>query len=144
MVPSDLQLKLMNIVHKGAIKLTGGRLGWTAGGMPSLELTTTGRKSGDPRAVMLTSPVQLGDGLVIVASKGGNDQHPAWYLNLVANPQVTVRYQGGSRQAMVARTVTDAERADLWPQITQRYRGYAGYQDKTDRTIPVVVLEPVR
>jgi deazaflavin-dependent oxidoreductase (nitroreductase family) len=134
MVPSDLQLKLMNIVHKGAIKLTGGRLGWTAGGMPSLELTTTGRKSGDPRTVMLTSPLQL----------GGNDQHPAWYLNLVANPKVTVRYQGGSRQAMVARTVTDAERADLWPQITQRYRGYAGYQDKTDRTIPVVVLEPVR
>ena len=110
--------------------------------MPALELTTTGRKSGQRRSVMLTSPVQLGDTLVIVASKGGNDHHPAWYLNLEANPEVTVRYKGGTARTMTARTATDAERTELWPRITAAYRGYAGYQEKTDRTIPVVFLDP--
>jgi deazaflavin-dependent oxidoreductase (nitroreductase family) len=142
MRPNDLQLKIMNLVHKTAITVSGGRLGWTAGKMPALELTTTGRKTGQPRSVMLTSPVQRGDTIVIVASKGGNDHHPAWYLNLVDHPEVTVKYQGGRRRPMRARTATTAERAELWPQITTAYRGYAGYQDKTDRTIPVVLLDP--
>jgi deazaflavin-dependent oxidoreductase (nitroreductase family) len=142
MRPNDLQLKVMNIVHRAAIKATCGRLGWSAGNMPALELTTTGRKSGQRRSVMLTSPVQLGDTLVIVASKGGNDHHPAWYLNLEANPEVTVRYKGGAARTMTARTATDAERTELWPRITAAYRGYAGYQDKTDRTIPLVFLDP--
>jgi deazaflavin-dependent oxidoreductase (nitroreductase family) len=132
----------MNLVHKTAIRVSGGRLGWTAGKMPALELITTGRKSGQPRSVMLTSPAQRGETIVIVASKGGNDHHPAWYLNLVDHPEVTVKYQGGAARKMTARTATEAERAELWPQITSAYRGYAGYQEKTDRTIPVVLLDP--
>lgn len=139
---SDLQLKLMNLVHKTAIRLTGGHLGWTAGKMPALELTTIGRRSGQRHSVMLTSPVQRGETIVIVASKGGNDRHPAWYLNLVDHPEVTVKYRGSAEQQMMARSATEAERAELWPQITSAYRGYAGYQQKTDRTIPVVLLDP--
>lgn len=131
----------MNVVHRGVIKLSGGRLGWTAGKMPALQLTTTGRTSGQLRTVMLTAPVIDGDTLVIVASKGGNDTHPDWYLNLVKEPNVSVDIHGTS-QKMVARTATDAERDELWPRITAAYKGYAGYQKKTSRHIPVVLLEP--
>lgn len=142
MRPGDLPLKLMNLLHGTAITLSGGRLGWTAGKMPALRLTTTGRKSGQPRSVMLTSPLQRGEIVVIVASKGGSDEHPDWYLNLVAHPEVTVTFQGGAERKMRARTATAAERAELWPHVTGAYGGYAGYQQKTDRTIPVVLLEP--
>jgi len=142
MHPTDIQLKIMNLVHRTAIKVSGGRLGWSAGKMPALELVTTGRKSGQRRSVMLTSPVQLGETIVLVASKGGSDHHPDWYLNLVDHPEVTVTFQGGADRKMVARTATEAERAELWPQVTSAYRGYAGYQEKTDRTIPVVLLDP--
>ena len=69
----------MNTLHRGLLKLSGGRLGWRAAGMPVLELTTIGRRSGLPRTVMLTSPIQEGDAIVIVASRGGDDQHPAWF-----------------------------------------------------------------
>ncbi|MFT6549404.1 MAG: deazaflavin-dependent oxidoreductase (nitroreductase family), partial [Acidimicrobiales bacterium] len=101
-MPSDRFLKAMNGVHKGLLKLSGGRLGWTAADMPVLELTTTGRRSGRPRPVMLTSPLMDGDRIVIVASKGGEDTHPAWFLNLRENPQVTVSMKGASGVAMLA------------------------------------------
>ena len=93
-MPSDLTLKAINGVHRLILSLSGGRLGWQAGNMPVLELTTTGRKSGKPRSVMLTSPIQEGESILIVASRGGDDFHPAWYLNLVANPQVQVKLKG--------------------------------------------------
>jgi deazaflavin-dependent oxidoreductase (nitroreductase family) len=141
-MPSDLQLKTMNVVHKGLLKLTLGRFGWKVGGMPALELTTTGRKSGQPRTVMLTSPVQEGATLVIVASRGGDDTHPAWFLNLRDNPAVDVTYNGGKKQPMKARVADPAERERLWPQVTAAYKGYAGYQTKTTREIPLVLLEP--
>lgn len=121
--------------------LSGGKLGWTAGKMPVLELTTTGRKSGQQRSTMLTSPWGEGDKIAIVASAGGNDGDPAWYLNLEAEPAVTVRTESGTRK-MTARTATGDERSDLWGQITSKYKNYADYQTKTDREIPVVVLEP--
>jgi deazaflavin-dependent oxidoreductase (nitroreductase family) len=92
---------------------------------------------------MLTSPTREGDALVIVASRGGDDQHPAWFLNLREHPDVTVSYEGRPRQKMRARVATDAERETLWPRITAAYKGYADYQRKTDRKIPVVLLEPV-
>ncbi len=142
-MPSDFVLKSMNAVHRAALRLTGGRLGWDAGGMPVLELTTTGRKSGQPRSVMLTSPLQEGDTIVVVASRGGDDQHPAWFLNLRDHPDVEVAYKGGPKRAMRARIADAAERARLWPQVTERYRNYAGYQRKTAREIPLVLLEPV-
>ncbi|MEP7178578.1 MAG: nitroreductase/quinone reductase family protein, partial [Pseudonocardiales bacterium] len=85
-MPSDLVRKTMNTVHRGLLKLSGGRAGWNVSNMPVLELTTTGRKSGQQRSVMLTSPFQDGDSIVVVASRGGDDQSPAWFLNLRDNP----------------------------------------------------------
>ena len=134
-------LKTMNTIHRTMMSVTGGRVGWTVAKMPVIELTTTGRKSGQQRSTMLTTPWQDGDAMAIVASAGGNDAHPAWYLNLDADPNVTVRTEDGER-AMTARTVSGDERAELWDAITSKYSNYAGYQKKTDREIPVVVLEP--
>jgi deazaflavin-dependent oxidoreductase (nitroreductase family) len=142
-MPSDFQLKTMNAVHRGLLKLSFGHLGWRAGGMPALQLTTTGRKSGEPRTVMLTSPLQQGDAVVIVASRGGDDQHPAWFLNLRDHPDVEVAYAGKPKQPMRARVATEQERAELWPQVTSKYKRYGDYQTKTDREIPLVLLEPV-
>jgi len=141
-MPSDLQLKTMNAVHRGLLLISGGLLGWRVGGMPALELTTTGRKSGNPHTVMLTSPTQEGDAIVIVASRGGDDHPPAWFLNLVAHPEVTVAFAGKPKQSMTARVATPQERAELWPRVTAGYRGYASYQKRTTREIPLVLLEP--
>jgi len=132
----------MNTIHRGLLKLSGGRMGWSVGSMPVLELTTTGRKSGEPRSVMLTSPVQEGDTIVIVASRGGDDHHPAWFLNLRDQPRVEVAFNGGARAPYTARVATADERARLWPRVTATYKGYAGYQRRTDREIPLVLLDP--
>jgi deazaflavin-dependent oxidoreductase (nitroreductase family) len=142
-MPSDLALKTMNTLHRGILKISGGRMGWTGGGMPVLELTTTGRKSGQPRAVMLTSPIQQGDTIVIVASRGGDDTHPAWFLNLRDNPKVEVAYKGEKKKPYTARVASAEERAELWPQVTSKYKNYGNYQTKTDREIPLVLLDPV-
>lgn len=142
-MPSDWQLHLMNVVHRSALRLTGGRLGWTLMGMPALELTTVGRRSGQPRTVMLTSPTREGDAIVIVASRGGDDHHPGWFLNLRDHPEVTVAFAGAPKRPMKARVATPGERASLWPRVTAAHRAYAGYQRKTDREIPLVLLEPV-
>lgn len=141
-MPSDLMLKTMNTVHRSILKLSGGRLGWDAMSMPVLELTTIGRKSGQPRSVMLTSPLQDGDAIVVVASRGGDDQHPAWFRNLQANPDVEVALKGGPKQKMRARVAPPEERARLWPRVTADHKNYAGYQTKTSREIPLVLLEP--
>ena len=108
--------------------------------MPVLELITTGRKSGKQRAVMLTSPLQINNEIVIVASRGGDDQHPAWFVNLRDNPKVLVSYMGEEKKSMMARIADNTERETLWPQITAKYKGYAGYQQKTAREIPLVLL----
>lgn len=142
-MPSDATLKLMNAVHKGAIRVSGGRLGWAVSKAPIVELTTIGRKTGQPRTVLLMSPVQEGETFVIVASRGGDDQHPAWYLNLSANPEVEVASKGRPKRTMRARVATPDERARLWPQVVSAYKSYAGYQERTEREIPVVFLEPV-
>ncbi|AXB43724.1 nitroreductase/quinone reductase family protein [Amycolatopsis albispora] len=141
-MPHDVVLKLMNGAHRGLLKVTGGRVGWQAAGMPVLELTTVGRKSGQKRSVMLTAPVHDGDTLVVVASRGGDDHHPAWFLNLRANPEVEVALQGAPAKPMRARVATAEERAELWPRISGDFRNYRGYQEKTDREIPLVLLEP--
>ncbi len=141
-MPSDLMLKTMNGVHRALLTLSGGRLGWNAMNMPVLELTTTGRKSGQRRSVMLTSPVQEGTTLVVVASRGGDDQHPAWFLNLRDDPQVEVAMGGKPKQPMRARVADAGERARLWPLVTADHKNYADYQTKTDREIPLVLLEP--
>jgi len=94
------------------------------------------------RTVMLTSPVQEGDAIVIVASRGGDDHHPAWFLNLRDRPDVEVAFAGKPKQSMQARVATPEERAALWSRVTAEYKGYANYQTKTDREIPLVMLEP--
>ena len=142
-MPSDLVLKTMNGVHRALLKLSGGRIGWEGSGMPVLELTTKGRKTGRPRSVMLTSPLQEGSTIVVVASRGGDDHHPAWFLNLRDDPDVEVRYKGAAQQPMKARVADAGERARLWPLVTAGHANYASYQTKTTREIPLVLLEPV-
>lgn len=139
-MPSDLYLKTGNVVHRVILGITRGRVGWRLGSMPVLELTTIGRKSGVSRSVMLTSPLQENNAIVIVASRGGDDQHPAWFLNLRDNPQVDVAYMGKPKRKMTARIATDVERQRMWPLVTASYKGYAGYQTKTTREIPLVIL----
>ncbi|MDO8106021.1 nitroreductase/quinone reductase family protein [Isoptericola sp. b441] len=133
----------MNVVHRALIAVSFGRLGWRLGGTPALELTTVGRRSGEPRSTMLTAPMRVGDGLVVVASRGGDDRHPAWFLNLRENPEVTVRLEGRAPERRRARVMSDEERAERWPELIRSHTQYAGYQRKTDRVIPLVVLEPV-
>jgi len=141
-MPSDFVLKTMNTVHRGMLKVSGGRLGWSASRMPVLELTTTGRKSGQPHSVMLTSPAQEGTTLVVVASRGGDDHHPAWFLNLRDHPDVDVAMSGQPKRRMRAHVATSEERARLWPLVVADHKNYAGYQTKTSREIPLVLLEP--
>lgn len=132
---------VINPFHRTVLRATGGRVGRSLAGMPVVVLETTGRKSGEPRRTMLTAPVVDGDTVVLVASYGGDSRHPAWYLNLTANPDVAIEMDG-TRREMTARTATAEEKAALWPRITKSYRGYAGYQKRTDREIPVVLLTP--
>jgi deazaflavin-dependent oxidoreductase (nitroreductase family) len=138
---TDIAGKVLNLTHRLILKVSGGRLGETAFGMPVLELHTTGRKSGQRRSNMLTAPLHDDGRVVLVASKGGDDRHPDWYQNLVANPDVELTIEGKARP-MRARTASSEEKAELWPQIVAAYKGYAGYQRRTDRDIPVVICEP--
>jgi len=140
-MPNDALFKIVNAVHRPLFRLTKGKVGRKGLGMPVLVLTTTGAKSGAKRSVMLTSPLRLGDSYVLVASRGGDDQNPAWLHNLRAHPAVEIEIDGRTR-AMTARVADAAERADLWPRIVADHSNYASYQSKTDREIPVVVLDP--
>jgi len=137
-----LMLSLTGL-HRALLRLTGGRLGSRLGAMPVIELTTRGRRTGAERTTLLTVAARVDDALVIVASRGGDDAHPAWYLNLVDDPHVHVGRPGEDARAMVARVAEEPERERLWPEVVQSYRGYAAYQRKTTRTIPLVILEPL-
>jgi deazaflavin-dependent oxidoreductase (nitroreductase family) len=139
--PPDWLLKAINAFHRALLKVSGGRIMAKPLGMDTVELHTVGRKSGLPRRTMLTAPISEPDRVVLIASKGGHDQHPAWYLNLQANPEVELTI-GRTTRPMKARTATTDEKAELWPTITGAYKGYAGYQRRTERDIPVVICEP--
>ena len=139
--PKDLLFKVVTSVHRAVYDLTHGKVGGTTMGMPVLKLTTVGRKSGERRTTMLTSPLVEGDDMILVASFGGDDRHPAWYLNLVANPDVEIDFEG-SKRLMRARVAEGEERARLWDAVTAEHDNYADYQRKTDRELPVVVLSP--
>lgn len=140
---ADLSMRAMNAAHRALVGVSHGRLGWQIGPMRVVELHTIGRRTGAPRATMLTAPIHEPERVVLVASKGGDDRHPYWYLNLVAQPDVELTEHGVTRP-MHARTASDAEKAALWPAIVRAYSGYAGYQRKTARDIPVVICEPRR
>ena len=142
-MPSDLQLKAMNAIHRAMLTVSFGRVGWNIANMPVLELTTTGRKSGLPRSVMLTSPLQEGATYVVVASRGGDDKAPAWLYNIEAEPVVEVVVNGKQKQQMTARVATAEERARMWPLVIADHKNYEGYQKRTDREIPLILLEPV-
>lgn len=127
-------------LHRRLLRLTGGRLLATSGRMLVLLLTTSGRKTGQPRIWPL-SYLADGDALVIVASNTGRERHPAWYLNLLAEPRATMRLGAEIRQVR-AEVATPTEKARLWPRLTQAEPLYAAYQRRTRREIPVVLLHP--
>jgi F420H(2)-dependent quinone reductase len=127
--------------HEAVYKGTRGLIGHRVPGLPPmLLLDHVGAKSGTKRTTPL---VYIPDGkrMVIVASKGGHPKHPAWFHNLKANPLTTV--QAGTKKIPVsARVASDVERDQLWPKVVAAYSGYAGYQQRTERKIPLVILEP--
>jgi F420H(2)-dependent quinone reductase len=135
---------LLNQAVKGhvlAYRATGGLVGHRVpGAPPMLLLDHVGAKSGKHRTTPLA---YLGDGedLVLVASKGGSPRHPAWFHNLRAYPDTTVQV-GSGRRAVRARVATAEEPARLWPKVVQMYPGYRHYQRRTEREIPLVILEP--
>ena len=124
--------------HRVVYRLTRGRLLGRVAGMPVLLLTTTGRRSGHARTTPLTY-FEEGDELVIIASNGGEDTAPAWWLNLCGHPEATITI-GTHSHAVTARAATDDEHARLWPVITATHAGYAAYARRTARPIPVVLL----
>ena len=111
--------------------------------VPSLLLTTTGRKSGEKFIFPLFYGETGDGGYIIVASKGGAPEHPGWYRNLLAHPEVEVQV-GTTKVKAWARTAAGEERARLWEKSLEFWPPYADYQRKTEREIPVVVLDPVR
>jgi F420H(2)-dependent quinone reductase len=140
---SDFFLKWMGRVNTFFYRRGGGEgLGGTFQKIPVALLTTTGRKSGQPRV----SPLYFlrdGDRVIVAASRGGSDKHPLWYLNLKANPKVSVQIKKEVLD-LTARDATDDERARYWPQLVKMYPSYDDYQSYTDRTIPIVVCDPAR
>jgi len=140
MKAKDAFYKVGTGIHRAVFHASKGRIFGKAFGMPLIELVTTGRRSGKERSTMLAVPITNGDRLVLVASFGGDERHPAWHLNLQANPEVRATTAGSTR-TMIARIATEEERADLWPRITSVFEGYARYQKRTERPIPVVILE---
>jgi deazaflavin-dependent oxidoreductase (nitroreductase family) len=126
--------------HTAVYKVSHGHIGGTAYGAPVVLIESVGRKSGKRRTHPLICQPD-GDNLVVIASKGGVDKHPAWYLNLKANPETTAWWKGEKRSVR-ARDATDEERARLWPMMVEAYPQYEDYQRRTERQIPVVVLEP--
>jgi deazaflavin-dependent oxidoreductase (nitroreductase family) len=137
----DAGFKAVTRFHRAIFDVSNGRVGGKASGMPVLRLTTTGRRSYQPRDTMLTAPIYDDNRVVLVASFGGADHHPSWYLNLRQDPKVTVTMNGRQR-SMIARTAGPEEKAEVWRQIVSAHKNYAGHQRKTDREIPVVILEP--
>jgi deazaflavin-dependent oxidoreductase (nitroreductase family) len=126
--------------HVRAYRATDGEHGhdWR-NGTSTLLLTTTGRRSGEPRIAPLIYG-RSGDDYLVVASKGGSDEPPGWYVNLSEEPEVDVQV-GDERFRARARTATDEEKPELWREMIRHWPAYDEYQRKTDRDIPVVVLE---
>lgn len=138
----DRFIKFASKANIGLYRRSGGLLGAKLpGGAPVCLLTTTGRKSGQPRTMPLIF-LRDGDDIVIVASKGGYSGHPQWYFNLVAHPEVTVEI-GRERRTMTTRIANATERCELWPRLVAMYADYEQYQQRTTREIPVIICSPV-
>jgi deazaflavin-dependent oxidoreductase (nitroreductase family) len=133
-------LMLLGEDHIRAYRDTGGEVGYIWNGVPTLLLTSTGRRTGQKR----TSALIFGrdaDDYLIVASLGGAPKHPQWYLNLQANPDAEIQVKDQT-MAVVARTASATEKPRLWKIVTEVWPNYDVYQTRTDREIPVVVLTP--
>jgi F420H(2)-dependent quinone reductase len=137
----DIFLKWMSRINTFMYRRGGGEgLGTTFQKIPVALLTTTGRKSGQPRV----SPLYFlrdGDRVIVAASRNGTDKNPMWYLNLKANAEVSVQIKKEVLD-LTARDATDDERATYWPQLVKMYPTYEDYQSWTDRKIPIVICEP--
>ena len=139
-MPAKTVMRMISGAHELWYRLSGGLIGGRLGHLPILLLTTTGRRSGR----RLTTPlVYLADGenLVIIASNGGSDRHPEWWLNLRAQANAEVQV-GPATKAVVARKAEGDERERLWRAVVELYHGYEKYRRMTSREIPVVVLTP--
>ena len=137
----DSEVKRWSAFHRVLYETTNGALGRRLVGNDMLLLTTRGRRTGEAHTVPLLY-LRDGERLLVIASYGGRDHHPEWYLNLLAEPEVTARV-GARNLTMTARTASPSERDSWWPKVVAAYRDYAVYQQRTEREIPVVVLEPV-
>ena len=130
----------LGALHRVLYRASGGRIGSRIWGLPIVLLTTTGRVSGRRRTVPLCA-LPDGEAYVVIASYGGLDQPPSWWLNLQADPRATVQL-GQTTSLVVARETTAEERERLWAEVTRIAPGYLDYQRRTSRRIPVVLLEP--
>ncbi len=139
-------MKTVTRLHVWLYRTTSGAIGAKMRNVEMLLLTTTGRKSGQARTVPLLfvpdGAEEHGGALVVVGSKAGAPKHPAWYLNLTANPEVTIQHRKDVKK-MTAETVNEEDKARLWPLLVTQWPDYANYQKKTDRPIPVIRLTPV-
>ncbi|OBG35889.1 nitroreductase family deazaflavin-dependent oxidoreductase [Mycobacterium sp. E3198] len=138
--PIALLLKWFARAHIWVYRRTDGRIGAKLLRFPAALVTTTGRKSNEPRT---TATLYLRDGarVILPASFGGREEHPLWYLNLKEHPEVQVQIRA-ERLSLVARDATDAERDRYWPRLTRMYPRYQNYREAADRVIPLVVCEP--
>lgn len=134
-------IRFFSVLNRGWYKLTGGRIASKFHGAPIVLLTTKGRKTGKERTWPLLA-VKHGDGYVFAGSNGGHDEHPGWYLNLVADPNVSVRDRKKAIEGR-ARVTSGAERDELYQKFVEVYDVYGDYAKATEREIPVVVVEPV-
>lgn len=133
-------LMLVGDAHVARYRETDGQVGYEWNGVTTLLLSTVGRKTNQPRTSALIF-ARDGADFLVVASMGGAPQHPAWYLNLRANPEAEVQVKD-QRIPVIGRTASEAERSRLWGIVTESWPNYDVYQSRTDRVIPVVVLTP--
>jgi len=133
-------IRVLSRAHGSVYRASGGHLLGHLAGMPVLLLTTTGRRSGRRRTVALTYFRHAAD-LVVIGSFGGSDLPPAWWLNLQHDSRASVLI-GGTTSEVTARAATAAEHDRLWPVVTATHPGYARYQERTARLIPIVMLTP--
>ena len=138
----NLGFRIAGRIHNVLYRLSGGKVGGKLRNAPVLLLTTTGRKSGQPRTNPLLYTGAGNNAYMVIASKGGADKHPLWYLNLQANPLAEVTIGRETRQVR-ARDAEGEERERLWRALADLNPGYDKYAKKTSRRIPVVVLERV-
>ncbi len=131
--------RAFSALHRAIYRASGGRVMTRALGCPVVLVTTTGRRSGRSHTVPVFGFTE-GNTVVLVASNAGKDRHPAWFLNLEANPAAEVQL-GRERRQVRARAATAVERERLWPRLVGYYRGYDVYRQRTDRAIPLVILE---